>query len=268
MTTRFQKIAAFASAGLLALAVLACAPAHKITKHPERVSRASGSGGPGSGALRRGGKPYTIRGVTYYPLTDSAGFIQTGVASWYGRDFHGRKTASGEIYNMHAMTAAHKTLPLGTIVEVRRIDDGRSLVVRINDRGPFAHNRIIDLSMAAAAKLGAVEEGTTMVTITALAEGKPGAAGEPPVAVSPPPDFYHGVFWVQVGAFAIMDNAERVRDRLGFPRANIRFQPTQANGGQTLHRVQVGPFNDMDQANLALTDAMNQGFNTAFVVAD
>ena len=252
-----------ACAALLAASVVSCAPAHKIAKHPERAAQQ-----PGMATLKRGGKPYTVNGITYYPLTDSAGFIQTGVASWYGRDFHGRKTASGEIYNMHAMTAAHKTLPLGSMVEVKRIDDGRSLVVRINDRGPFVHNRIIDLSMAAAARLGIVEEGTTMVTVTAMAEGKPGAAGGPPVAIQPPPDFYHGVFWVQVGAFAMRDNAERVRDRLGFPRANIRFQPTQAGGGQTLYRVQVGPFADMDQAGLALADAIDQGFGAAFVVAD
>ena len=266
---RTQKIAlAAVSVVGLVVASWACAPAHKISKHPERVSQMPSSSQPGPSQLRRGGKPYTINGITYYPLSSAAGYMETGVASWYGPNFHGKKTANGEIYDMHGMTAAHKTLPLGSVVEVKRIDDSRTVVVRINDRGPFAHNRIIDLSHAAARLMGIVEEGTTMVTITALAEGRPGPAGAPPEAVNPAPDFYHGVFWVQVGAFGVRENAERVRDRLPYPRENIRFQPTQSSMGETLFRVQIGPFDDMGQANGALEDAIRQGFPQSFVVAD
>lgn len=221
-----------------------------------------------TGPAMRQGKPYTVAGVTYYPLEDAYGFRQTGVASWYGRDFHGKKTANGETYDMNAMTAAHKTLPLGSMVEVKRVDDGRVAVVRINDRGPFAHNRIIDLSMAGAKKLGVVDEGTTMVTLTALAEGKPGEGDAPPDPVKPLPDFNKGTFWVQVGAFAVKSNAEKVRDRLLFPREDVQLLPARMAGGETLIRVRVGPFSEMDIANKALKEAVTQGFDTSFVVAD
>lgn len=218
-------------------------------------------------ALRKT-KPYTVKGVTYYPLEDSAGFSQTGVASWYGRKFHGRKTANGETYDMYKMTAAHKTLPMGTMVEVRSLDSGMVAVVRINDRGPFARSRIIDLSMAAADSIGMKEQGTARVTVTALAEGRPGGPGQAPQPVRPLQDFKTGVFWVQVGAFGVRENAERVRERLLFPRNEIKLFPFVNDMGLTLHRVRVGPFKRLDMAEMVLQAAVDQGFMESFVVAD
>ena len=112
-------------------------------------------------------KPYKVLGKWYQPLPHSDGFRQRGLASWYGRDFHGKKTSSGEIYNMHAMTAAHKTLPLGTYVRVYNLENKRSTLVRINDRGPFVRGRIIDLSYSAAKEVGIVGPGTARVSLRA-----------------------------------------------------------------------------------------------------
>ena len=110
-------------------------------------------------------KPYTVAGNTYYPIKSAKGFSESGVASWYGKKFHGRKTASGERYNQNKMTAAHKTLPFGTRVRVKNRDNGKNVVVVINDRGPFAKGRIIDVSRAAAKKLGMLGAGTAKVSI-------------------------------------------------------------------------------------------------------
>jgi rare lipoprotein A len=114
------------------------------------------------------GKSYVINGKRYYILATSEGYKERGLASWYGEPFHGRKTASGEVYNMHEISAAHKTLPLHTWVEVRNTNTNQKLVLRINDRGPFIDGRIIDLSRAAANKLGVYRPGTAPVVVTAL----------------------------------------------------------------------------------------------------
>jgi len=111
---------------------------------------------------------YTVLGKRYQTLADSKGFEQQGPASWYGNPFHGRKTANGETYNMNEMTAAHKELPLGTRVEVTNLSNGRKVVVRINDRGPFHGNRVLDLSRAAAQELGTLNAGVAQVQIRAL----------------------------------------------------------------------------------------------------
>jgi rare lipoprotein A len=115
------------------------------------------------------GQPYQISGRTYYPREDFD-YDRTGTASWYGSDFHGRRTANGETYDMHAMTAAHPTLPMPTIVRVTNLDNGRSVIVRINDRGPFAEDRIIDMSRAGARELGFESAGLARVRVTVLRE--------------------------------------------------------------------------------------------------
>ncbi len=128
----------------------------------------------------RGTSSYTIRGETYYPLETGEGYSEEGEASWYGPGFHGKTTANGERYNQNAMTAAHKTLPLGTDVRVTHLENGKSIEVRINDRGPFAHGRIIDLSKRAAEKLDMKDAGTASVRVEAISEnGEPfaGASG-------------------------------------------------------------------------------------------
>ena len=154
-------------------------------------------------------KGYTIRGQTYHPMKEvSPGFRMKGVASWYGHKFHGRPTASGEIYNMHDLTAAHKTLPLGTYVRVHNLENDRRVDVRINDRGPFVRGRIIDLSYTAANRIGIVGPGTARVEVIALATPTPSGSGNQ--RVSKPVDLHAGSFTFQIGAFVNRDNAERL----------------------------------------------------------
>jgi len=248
------------------LADASCASKERISKQRpgQLASRA-----PSRPGMLKSVRPYTIMGVTYYPLKDAYGYRKTGTASWYGKKFHGRRTASGEIYNMRAVTAAHKTLPLQTMVEVTRLDTGKKIVVRINDRGPFVANRIIDLSYAAAQRLGMANRGTAKVRVVALARGRPGKRNAPPVIAGPAPDFSHGRFWIQVGAFGLSENAERLRDRLLFPRDRIRLKPTPGGDGEkSFIRVQIGPYAEMGLADRALAAAVEQGFKTSFIVAD
>ena len=117
-----------------------------------------------------GSKPYTVRGKTYYPLKSAHGFVEEGVASWYGPGFHGKKTASGERFNQYNISAAHKILPLGTEVRVTNLENHRSLILRINDRGPFVDDRVIDLSRGAAQRLGVIGKGTARVRIQSLGD--------------------------------------------------------------------------------------------------
>ncbi len=240
----------------------ACAPKERIAKQIP-MSRATARP-----SRLKSARPYTINGITYYPVTDAYGYSKVGVASWYGKKFHGRSTASGEIYNMRAMTAAHKTLPLQTMVEVTGLDTGRKVVVRINDRGPFVADRIIDLSYASARRLRIMEKGTARVRVVALARGRPGKRGASPVAVGPAPDFTRGRFWIQVGAFGLSENAERLRGRLLFPKERVRLQPAPAIKGKSLIRVQVGPYSDIRLADEALAAARDQGLMQSFIVAD
>ncbi|MDX1605704.1 MAG: septal ring lytic transglycosylase RlpA family protein [Candidatus Competibacterales bacterium] len=219
----------------------------------------------------RGGNPeaYVVFGQEYRVKSSSAGHSERGVASWYGPKFHGRKTSSGTVYDMYAMTAAHKSLPIPTFVRVTRVDNGRSIVVRVNDRGPFVDDRIIDLSYAAAVKLGIVEHGTAEVEVVALPPFQylarhqgprgpvarpalvagnagpvvtPAAAAAEPVTATPAIATRAAVprerAYLQVGAFRRPDRAERLRERLqlGLVR-EVRVLQSEDD----LHRVRIGP---------------------------
>ncbi|WP_197910462.1 septal ring lytic transglycosylase RlpA family protein [Desulfosarcina ovata] len=208
-------------------------------------------------------KPYRVYGTWYKPLSDAQGFSQQGVASWYGRKFHGRKTSSGEVYNMYAMTAAHKTLPLGTWVRVRRLDTDREVVVRVNDRGPFVHGRIIDLSYSAAKELAIVGPGTARVEIVALGQRRETASGDAYI----PMDYYSGAFTFQVGAFANRDNAERLRTRLQQRFTNAHVTPYD-RGDAVFYRVRVGRCDDLASAEEYERSLANSGYPDAFIVAE
>jgi rare lipoprotein A len=199
----------------------------------------------------RGNPPfYTVLGKRYHVLPTSAGYVERGIASWYGRDFHGLSTSSGETYDMHAMTAAHTRLPLPTWVEVTNLANGRRVVVKVNDRGPFVDNRLIDLSYAAATALDMVREGTTRVEVRAIAPPldvfRPGATT---AAVAPAPQIPTAAsaaerMFVQIGAFSQPENAERLAARL---RASGFSNPTvvsEASARRPLHRVWLGPIRD------------------------
>ncbi len=159
---------------------------------------------------------YVVNGRRYYVMDNSNGFVDRGIASWYGNKFHGRRTSSGETYNMYAMTAAHKTLPLPTYVEVVNIRNGRSVIVKVNDRGPFHENRIIDLSYTAAAKLDIIKSGTGLVEIRAInprtyqIAGNPGAGKTSSTLVKVGGNI-NDDFFIQVGSFSNLVNAKKLQ---------------------------------------------------------
>lgn len=175
---------------------------------------------------------YEVFGRRYVVLETAAGYREQGVASWYGPDFHGKRTATGETYDMHAMTGAHPTLPLPAWVRVTNLQNGRSVVIRLNDRGPFSKNRIIDLSRAAAQELDMIRTGTALVEVESLAAGAPGAAPERAATQH---------FFAQAGAFADADNADRLAARLrAAGMAGVGISETWSEG-RRLFRVRVGP---------------------------
>ena len=175
---------------------------------------------------------YEVFGQRYTVLGSAHGYVERGVASWYGPDFHGIRTSTGEPYDMYTMTAAHRTLPLPAYARVTNLRNGRSIVVRINDRGPFKSNRIIDVSYAAALKLDMIRQGTTPVEVRALEADGP---------APPPPTLAAAGIYAQAGAFAVEDNGRRLRDRLaasGIDNVVLRAEQT---GGRTAYRVRIGP---------------------------
>ncbi len=191
---------------------------------------------------------YDVMGKRYFVLGEADGYLERGVASWYGPTFHGVNTSSGEPYDMYGMTAAHKTLPLPTYARVTNLRNGRSITVRINDRGPFVANRLIDLSYTAAAKLDMLREGTTLVEVRALIPGKPDSLSR--ANESPPPALY-----MQVGAFADQNNAQRAIRTLQTAGLKTAFIAPPLNEKPLLYRVRVGPVSsvaDFDQLQAKL----------------
>ncbi len=211
-------------------------------------------------------KPYRVNGVWYQPIPDAYGFKQRGTASWYGRKFHGRKTSNGETYNMYGISAAHKTLPFGTVVRVTNLRNGRQLDVRINDRGPFAKGRIIDLSYGAAQKLGVVGPGTAPVEIVALAAPTRSMSTNGGGRRFEPVDLTRGNFTFQVGAFQDRANAQRLAARLGKRHANVHIASFDRGDG-LYHRVRVGRARRLDEAEAYERTLMQQGYDV-FIVAE
>ncbi|SHI52021.1 rare lipoprotein A [Malonomonas rubra DSM 5091] len=208
-------------------------------------------------------KPYEVDGKRYDPLRDHSGFSQRGVASWYGRKFHGRKTSNGEIYNMYAMTAAHKTLPLGVYVRVTHLQNGCSIIVRVNDRGPFVAGRIIDLSYAAANKLGMADAGTAKVQVQALGYRQ---SDKGQISYRPPTSYDAGSFAVQIGAFSVQENAYRLASQMRSRYGKSEVQAVLVNGVK-MYRVRVGDYHSLERAERAALDFANGGFRGSFVVA-
>lgn len=239
-----------------------------------------------SGTMR----PYQVRGRWYTPK-EQPNYEEVGMASWYGDAFNGRPTSTGERFNMHELTAAHKTLPLPGLVEVTNLDNGRRVVVRLNDRGPFVDGRIIDLSRGAAQELGMISQGVGRVRVRYLghaprlgggvvlqqAEARPArtspasqpvpyaivAAASPPPVVAPPPVAQAGGVWVQAGAFADQRAARRIAGRLG-DRATV--QPMNS-GGRELYRVVVGPWDDATAAENARQAVVARGYADALLIS-
>jgi rare lipoprotein A len=217
---------------------------------------------PRTETLHRGAnRPYTIFGKTYVPNVSSDSFRQSGVASWYGKKFHGQKTSIGEIYDMYAMTAAHPTLPLPSYVRVTNPANAKSVVVRVNDRGPFHADRIIDLSYVAAAKLDIARRGSATVNVERVFGGE---AAPPPVMASAAPivkptaittstiSADADVFYLQLGAFSSLENAEIFRERMT-RELDWNREPIAVRNIDSLFRVRLGPYKTRDEADAAVT---------------
>ncbi|MEI6213324.1 MAG: septal ring lytic transglycosylase RlpA family protein [Desulfuromonadales bacterium] len=214
---------------------------------------------------KAGQKPYTVDGTRHVPLASSEGFVQEGLASSYGRDFHGRTTSSGEPFDMHAMTAAHKTLPLGVYVKVLHKRSGNEVIVRINDRGPFVRDRIIDLSEGAAKRLGMLQEGIAPVKVTALGwyQGNNQAGQGKYNALS---GYDSGVFVLQVAALKNRENAHRYAGDLKLRYGAADVQEAVV-GGSTFYRVRMGRFTSLKEAQKAQENYERNGFPGNFIVA-
>ena len=217
-----------------------------------------------SGTMRR----YQVRGRWYQPV-EQPGYDETGLASWYGDQFNGRPTATGERFDMHALTAAHKTLPLPGLVEVTNLANGRRIVVRVNDRGPFVDNRIIDLSRGSAEALGMLNAGVGEVRVRYLGRAPRTGGGttlqfagvaSAPVSTDPPAAG-HGVYWIQAGAFSDRRAARQVAEQLG-DRATV-----DADRGDGLFRVLVGPWPDPNAAERSRQAVIARGYADALLIS-
>lgn len=219
-----------------------------------------------NGGVAKVGKPYPINGKMYYPRVQPD-YDEVGIASWYGKQFHGKKTANGEIYNMNALTAAHKTLPLPTNVKVTNMQNGRSIIVRVNDRGPFVGDRIIDLSRRAAQILGFTVQGTTKVRIQALnSSGKVSKKSrKKKYAQNIKTGNTTGKLAIQAGSFRSRDNARsRIRE---LKNAGIKATITQAIvDGVKYFRVIISGFSNRRKAENELDKIQSRGFFDARII--
>ena len=238
-------------------------------------------------------KSYVVFGKRYYTLTASKGFEQTGIASWYGKKFHGRRTSSGEIYDMFAMTATHKTLPLPTYAKVINLENGLTAIVKINDRGPFHKGRIIDLSYSAAKRLDVLTNGTAKVKLIAIDPqtwvSSDGAPVDTSDSLEQPKEISQGTLksqrrtttiltedggvlgnrlFVQVGAFSIRASAEQIRDEV-FVVADKQTRVTKImDDGEIIYRVQIGPLTSVEEADEIIALLSNVGFPGLYLVLE
>ena len=221
----------------------------------------------GSPPTSQRGDYYTVAGKRYYPIASSSGFVQRGLASWYGGQFHGRLTSNGERYNMYGRTAAHKTLPFNTYVRVMNLQNGRKTIVRINDRGPFVSGRIIDLTYTSAHELAMVEDGVVPVKIEALGYArKKLEAGKWVRVYEKPASYMEGDFTIQVGAFTVKENALRLHASLSQKYREATVMAFD-RGDQMFYRVRVGRYSRLEQAEAGAQRLQGEGFPSAFAVA-
>lgn len=212
---------------------------------------------------------YEVMGKRYYVLNSSKGFVERGIASWYGTKFDGKRTSSGETYDMYAMTAAHKTLPLPTYVEVINLENKKSIIVRVNDRGPFHENRIIDLSYAAASKLGILASGTGLVEIRAINPSTYASNGKStPITTVALDNRPISEFYIQVGAFSQLTNAEKLRIQLdSIGKSRIKINQAVVDN-KLLYRVRIGPLVNVDNADQIVDQLIHLGITDYHIVVD
>lgn len=249
---------------------------------------------PKNGRIPATQRPYAINGITYHPIPSAQGYAEQGLASWYGEPFHGRKTSNGEIYDMYGDTAAHKTLPMHTVLLVKNLENGKSTVVRINDRGPFVQERIIDLTLTKAKELDIVGKGTAKVEIIAMAEDEveetptavatappkkqsetpatattkppPPPKAKPPHVKAPTKDFDKGNFYVQVGAFVKIENARLLAKAFAKRGRDVIIQQYPA-AGMNLYRVMIFASTSLAEAKVYQQQMVTEGFRYALLLA-
>ena len=228
-------------------------PPPDVAAVPDAIPRAEPRSALGNPAF------YDVLGKRYFVLGTAEGYLERGVASWYGPGFHAEKTSNGEPYDMYGMTAAHKTLPLPAFVRVTNLRNGRSVVVRVNDRGPFKDGRIIDLSYTAAAKLDMLKDGTALVEVQALTQASDSRAAAPAVAAR---------LFVQAGAFGDEANAARLVARLKAEGYDTAFVRQDAVNGRALYRVRIGPVPTVDEFDRAVAQLKRLGIDDARLAAE
>lgn len=226
-----------------------------------RVEPLSANGNPDS---------YTVLGHTYHVMRSSRGYVERGIASWYGTKFHGRTTSSGEIYSMYKMTAAHKTLPIPSYVQVTNLQNGKKVIVRVNDRGPFHPNRIIDLSYVAAKKLGIASNGTGLVEVRSIDPRtwqRERFEPAPVKSANRAPIKPENTLYIQAGAFASRYNAEQLKKKLDvlLPRQSVQLAYLASD---KLYRVRVGPLPNVDVADKVAQTISNNGYPEPHVVIE
>ncbi len=208
---------------------------------------------------------YEVRGERYYVLDDADGYQERGIASWYGKKFHGRLTASGEPYDMYAASAAHKTLPLPSYARVTNLENGRSIIVRINDRGPFVENRLIDLSYGAAMQLDMIKNGTSFVEVQVVT---PKSRDRRPSNVINRPMDAAEVLFVQVGAFGDYRNATRLRSMLlDGGVADVIILKDRLDG-RPVYRVRVGPVASVEEFDATIARVSELGVSDAYLAIE
>lgn len=253
--------------------------------------------GPSSGGFAKPnphykvGNPYQVAGKWYYPAEDDQ-YDSIGIASWYGDDFHGKLTANGEVFDMRRLTAAHKTLPMPVMVEVENLENGRKVLLRLNDRGPFVDDRIIDLSHAAATYLGFAEKGLAKVRVRYVGRAelyaqapiapKRGRAPDQPTlanadgdliqrlivdqtVVGPEAAAHDREIWIDVASFSNFDELEHAAARLK-EQAAVRVVTNQSPMGGKVHRLQMGPYFDAFAADARLAALREEGYQSARIV--
>ena len=234
----------------------------------------------GNGRDLGNGPEYEVFGKRYVVMPTSVGYQERGVASWYGKKFHGNLTSNREVYDMYEMTAAHKTLPLPAYVRVRNLRNNKSIVVRVNDRGPFVNNRIIDLSYAAALKLDMVRDGTSLVEVTAFNFDEP--TGDQPTSTSrtPRPAMVSTPsvrpaeapaatqIFVQVGAFGDQTNAARRLAVLAQSGVENAFIHEDTSTSPSLYRVRIGPVADVVQYDLLVEELDGLGIKDPYLITE
>ena len=208
---------------------------------------------------------YDVNGKRYHVLNDANGYRERGVASWYGKKFHGQPTATGEPYDMYAASAAHKTLPLPAYARVTNLENDRSIIVRINDRGPFVANRLIDLSYGAALQLDMIRNGTSFVEVEVVTPKFPG--GKQGGEINRPIDEADTLF-VQVGAFGDRGNASRLRSMLlSAGMKDVVIRKDRVNG-ERIYRVRIGPLTSVEEFDATVAQVSKLGVSDAYLAIE